>query len=973
VNKRRFPILKPHLQIPVQEKEVLKFWQKNQIFQQSLKKNRSKQRFVFFEGPPTANAAPGIHHVEARAFKDLFLRYKTMRGFLAERKAGWDTHGLPVEIAVEKELGFSRKEEIEKFGIARFNALAKKHVWGFKDVWERLTERIAFWLDLKDPYITYQPEYIETLWWIIKQIWEKKLLYKGHKVVPHCPRCGTALSSHEVALGYREIEEDSIFVKFKVKGQPQTYLLAWTTTPWTLPGNVALAVNPAVNYLKIKLGGEQLILAEALAKEITKGKVLSERIRGQELIGLSYEPLFPGAIPPTVENYQNAFRVYGADFVTTDEGTGVVHTAVMYGEDDYQLGDQVGLPKVHTVDEAGRFLPQVRKWAGRFVKDKKVEQEIVEELRRQGLLFKTVPHTHDYPFCWRCETPLLYYAKHSWFIRMSAVKRELLTNNRRINWIPAHIKEGRFGEWLSEVKDWAISRERYWGTPLPIWENEKGELLVVGSFAELRRFAKDKKRMGRPPAGGFDPHRPLVDEIILVKGGREYRRIPEVIDVWFDSGAMPFAQWHYPFRNKERIDKRVSFPADFIAEGVDQTRGWFYTLLAISTLLGKGPAYKNVISLGHVLDKHGKKMSKSKGNVVDPQRVIDQFGADALRFYFYSINQPGLPKNFDVKDVEGIVRNLILRLWNSLVFFTTYVHLSSFRPKTTRPHPRTLLDRWMLAVIDEAGRKITQALEEFNAYVAAQTLLKAVDDFSNWYLRRSRKRFLRNPESKDEQAAYETLYFALKELALLSAPFTPFLAESLYQALRLSNRDPISIHLCNWSVFKAPEKKVLEQMGQVRAFAEEGLRLREEAGIRVRQPLGTLYLLKQPTGEARRILADEINVKRVKATSRFPSGKFIKKGNQIALDTEITPALAEEGLIREVVRFIQQKRKESNLTVEDPVKVGWYSADPLVVKLLEKRSKEIERETASRLQKGKRKGEEVESRGLRLHLQVSVD
>ncbi|MBN1983749.1 MAG: isoleucine--tRNA ligase, partial [Chitinivibrionales bacterium] len=633
---------------PAMEEEILRFWEQENIFKKTLEKTKDGKSFVFFEGPPTANGKPGIHHVLARAYKDIILRYKTMQGFFVERKAGWDTHGLPVELQVEKELKISGKPDIEKYGIAQFNEKCEQSVWKYKKEWEELTKRIGFWLDLDSPYVTYENEYIESLWWIIRQIWDKDLLYKGHKVVPHCPRCGTALSSHEVAQGYKSVEENSVFIKFKVVGEKDTSILSWTTTPWTLPGNVALAVGEAIEYVKIKVGKEMYICAKAVVERLFEKYKEIETFTGADLIGMKYEQLFD---IPALQS-ETSHQVYTADFVNTDEGTGVVHTAVMYGEDDYQLGEKVGLPKHHTVDENGTFTDEVPGLAGKFVKDKEVEKAIISDLQDRGLLLKEEMYTHDYPFCWRCDTPLLYYAKDSWFIRMSSLKEQLIKNNEEINWVPGYIKHGRFGEWLNELKDWAFSRERYWGTPLPIWESEDGDRICIGSREELKQLAKDPSKVIKD----FDLHRPFVDDIVLMKDGKEYRRVKEVIDVWFDSGAMPFAQWHYPFENKERIDKGVSFPAAFISEAIDQTRGWFYTLLAVSTLLDKGAPYKNIICLGHILDNKGQKMSKSRGNVVDPFEMIGKYGADTVRWHLFTMNQPGDSKLFDEKHLGDVLR-----------------------------------------------------------------------------------------------------------------------------------------------------------------------------------------------------------------------------------------------------------------------------------------------------------------------------
>ncbi|OGB74145.1 hypothetical protein A2V68_02340 [candidate division Kazan bacterium RBG_13_50_9] len=913
----RFGKVDPKLNLPKEELKVLEFWKKENVFKKSLALRAKGKRYVFFEGPPTANGKPGIHHVLARAFKDLFPRYKTMQGFLVERKAGWDTHGLPVEIEVEKELGLKDKKDIEEYGVDKFNAECRKSVWRYKEDWEKLTERMAFWLDLDDPYVTYDAKYIESLWWIIRQIWDRGLLYEGHKVVPRCTRCGTALSSHEVAQGYREVEENSVFVKFKVKGKDNTYILSWTTTPWTLPGNVALAVSGETKYVAVHEGKDTLILARDLVERAAgQQAVVVREYLGKDLVGWQYEPLFPGAVPEDTPDFSNAFKVYPADFVTTQDGTGVVHTAVMYGEDDYQLGEQVGLPKFHTVSEDGLFLPSVKKWAGRYVKDPKVETSIVEDLREQGLIFKEIPYRHDYPFCWRCDTPLLYYAARSWFIKMSELRAQLIQDNQTINWVPEHIKEGRFGEWLKEVKDWAFSRERFWGTPLPLWRSEEGNLICVGSFDELRALAKDKSKVG----DGFDPHKPFVDEVVLVKDGKEYRRVPEIVDVWFDSGSMPFAQWHYPMENRDKVDKGEAYPADFIAEAIDQTRGWFYTLLAVATLLGKEAPYKNVICFGLLMDKHGKKMSKRLGNIVDPWQIFGSHGADVLRWYLYTVNHPGLPKNFDEDGLTQVTRRFVLTLWNTLSFFVTYAELDNFKPAGGASKVSGKLDQWILARLYQTVADVTESLDSYDVMNAAGQIERLTNDLSNWYVRRSRKRFWKSEDTADKQRAYQTLYMVLRTTAILLAPFMPMLAEAIYQALR-GDKDPISVHLEDWPKAGGVDAPLLAQMRLARELVEAGHALREEAGIKVRQPLA-MFAIDSPDDlpdELKEIIRDELNIKRL-----------VWDAQKKELDKKITPQLEQEGMAREVVRSVQALRKSSGLSVSDRIQLFYESEDRLV-------------------------------------------
>ncbi len=932
------------INFPELEKEVLEFWEKENIFKKSLEKDSPQGEFVFYEGPPTANGKPGIHHVLARAFKDLIPRYKTMQGYHVTRKAGWDTHGLPVELQVEKELGISGKPQIESLrdnvadSIKYFNSKCRQSVWQYKEEWEKLTWRMGFWLDMDNPYVTYENDYIETLWWIIRQVYDKGLLYQGHKVVPHCPRCGTALSSHEVAQGYREVKDESVYIKFRIKNNElrikgsansdvPLYILSWTTTPWTLPGNVALAVGSDFDYVKVRIKNDELKIKEDLIIAKARLGILDQveyevliEFKGSELVGVEYESLFPGAIPDVVENYQNAYKVYVADFVTTDDGTGVVHTAVMYGEDDYNLGEQVRLPKHHTVNENGNFFFQIpnsrfqilESLQNKFVKDEETEKVIINYLQEQKLLFKQESYKHDYPFCWRCDTPLLYYAKDSWFIKMSALREQLKSNNQNINWVPNHIKTGRFGEWLDGVKDWAISRERYWGTPLPIWQCQIGKnhegcrnIKVIGSFAELEKLSGQKL---------IDAHRPLVDEIKIKceQCGGEMARDTAVLDCWFDSGAMPFAQIHYPFQNKELIAEKKWFPADFICEAIDQTRGWFYTLLAVATLLDQGSPYQNVICLGHINDKYGKKMSKSKGNIVDPWEIMNKFGADALRWHFYTINQPGEPKNFDAKNVDEVLKKNWLILWNVFSFYQLYVPAV----KTVPQQPSAdLLDQWIMSYLIETVQLVSKFLDEYDITAAARRLSLFIDDLSTWYVRRSRDRFKAGGESQAQ--AVKTLGFVLLELSKLLAPFAPFMAEKLYQELIDSCPSKqedfaLSVHLSVWPQSRElmPEEiNNLHLMQQVRLIVTQALALRAQAKIKVRQPLAEIFITQKDLPvQYLDILRQEINVNEVRLGA-----------SEIRLNTEIDEQLALAGLVRELIRSVNNSRKQSGLTISDQI------------------------------------------------------
>ena len=851
------------------EKEVLAFWKENEIFEKSVEKNKGHQSFNFYDGPPTANGKPHIGHILTRVMKDIIPRYKTMKGYYVRRKAGWDTHGLPVELEVEKQLGIDGKQEIEKYGIEPFIKKCKESVWKYKHEWEVMSDRIGYWADMKDPYITYDDRYIESVWWALKQMADKGLLYKGYKIVPYCPRCGTALSSHEVAQGYKDVEEKSVFVKFKVKGGGSTYFLAWTTTPWTLPSNVALCVNPTEDYAEIKVGGERYIMADALIGSLFKEDEY-EKIsvkKGKEYEYTEYEPLFDydtGA-------KEKAYYVTCDGYVTLTDGTGVVHIAPAFGEDDSNVGKRYGLPFVQMVDGRGRFVDAAYDLKGVFAKD--ADKLVIERLKAEGKLFKELMFTHSYPFCWRCDTPLLYYARSSWFIKVTAVKEQLLASNASVNWMPPTIGTGRMGNFLENVIDWGISRERYWGTPLPIWVcNKCGKVHVVGSREELKKL------------GGLDHdielHRPYIDEVKWkCECGGEMVRTPEVLDCWFDSGSMPFAQWHYPFENKEVFEE--TFPADFISEAVDQTRGWFYTLLAVSTtLFGKSP-FRNCIVLGHVNDKDGVKMSKHKGNVVDPFSVLDKQGADATRWYFYTSSAPWLPSRFSAENVSESQRKFMGTLWNTYAFFVLYAEIDKFNPAEHRLEDQrlTVMDKWVLSGLNTLIKVVDEGLNEYKITETARAIGAFVDDLSNWYVRRCRDRFWGSGMTKDKEAAYTTLYTVLSTLAKIIAPYVPFMAENMYQNLVVPffKDAPESVHLCDFPVAdeQMVDKFLEEGMKDVLAVVMLGRAARNLAGIKNRQPLRRLIYngKKELSSALKALVEDELNVKDVQISS--DSGKFI--------------------------------------------------------------------------------------------------
>jgi isoleucyl-tRNA synthetase len=844
------------------EGKIQKFWLEGDIFKKSIEQKKNCKPYIFLEGPPTANGMPHPGHVLTRVMKDLVLRYQTMNGHYIERKAGWDTHGLPVEIEVEKQLGLEDKQGIEKYGIAKFNEACKKSTLKYERAWVDMTRRIAFWLDMDNPYITFKNEYIESVWWSLKQAWEKKLLYKGHKVVPYCPRCGTALSAHEIAQGYKTIEEPSIFVKFKLKNE-DAYFLAWTTTPWTLISNVALAVHPDETYIKIRYNGQTLILAEARAGALLKGQEyeLMDSFPGKKLENVEYEPLFKYAKPD-----KKAWYVVIADFVTMEEGTGIVHIAPAFGEDDYNVGKKYDLPVVQLVKLDGTFPDEVTLWKGQFVKD--ADPSITEYLQEKGLLEGTRSHTHEYPFCWRCDSPLIYYAMESWFIAMSKVQKSLVKNNDQINWYPKHLQQGRFGDFIRDVKDWSLSRDRYWGTPLPIWtcSNEKcGNTVCVGSVDELKRLSESFP-------DDFDLHKPFVDELVLKcpKCKSKMKREKEVIDCWYDSGSAFFAQWHYPFENKEKF--KSNYPVDFISEALDQTRGWFYSLLAISTFLFDKPTYKNVLTLGLVLDKDNQKMSKSKQNYVDPNIILDHEGADALRWYLISTNAPWMSTRFYEEAVKDTLGKFILTLWNSYNFFTTYASLDKFDPKkdTVPKNRRQLLDKWVMSRFNKTISETRKYVGTFEIHKAARAIENfVIEDFSNWYLRRSRKRLWVEEDTEDKLSGYSTMYDIFLGLSKILAPFIPFITEEIYLNLRTDDM-PESVHLCDY--LKPDEKQVDEElekgMEQIRKLVEIGRALRSKTGIKVRCPLhsATIVCSKEIENSLKDLLDllnEEINVKNI--------------------------------------------------------------------------------------------------------------
>ena len=847
------------------EQEIAKFWKENAVFEKSIEKNEGGEEFSFFDGPPTANGKPHIGHVLTRVMKDLIPRYHTMKGRHVLRKAGWDTHGLPVELEVEKSLGMDGKQDIEKYGIEPFIQKCKQSVWKYQSEWEKMSDAVGYWVDMEHPYVTYHDDYIESEWWALKEIYKKGLLYKGHKIVPYCPRCGTAISSHEVAQGYKTVKETSAVARFAVKGRENTYILAWTTTPWTLPSNVALCMNPKEDYVEIEDGeGTHYILAEALAPKFFEHYEVIERRKGKEYEGTMYEPLLPWAKSELANaKYDRVYEVVCDGYVTLTDGTGVVHIAPAFGQDDYNVGKVYGLPVLSLVNERGKFDARCPELDGLFIKD--ADKIILKMLKGEGKLFKALPFEHEYPHCWRCDTPLMYYARSSWFIKTTAVKEQLIENNRSVNWMPATIKEGRMGNFLENVIDWGLSRDRYWGTPLPVWVCEDcGEIEVMGSKKEL------SERTGAPE--NIELHRPYVDTLTCrcKKCGGVMRRTPEVIDCWFDSGSMPFAQYHYPFENKDLFEE--TFPADFISEAVDQTRGWFYTLLVISTLLfGKAP-FRNCIVLGHVNDKDGIKMSKHKGNVVDPWTVLSKQGADAVRWYFYTNSAPWVPSRFGAEAVSESQRKFQGTLWNSYAFFTLYAEIDGYDPSKydLKAQKLTLMDRWVLSKLNTLVKKVDGWLAEYNITDSARAIQNFSDELSNWYVRRGRDRFWGPEMTEDKAAAYTTLYTVLVTLAKLTAPYTPFMAEMMYRNLvpAFFPEAPLSVHLCSYPEADAAwvDEELEEGMEEVLEIVELGRSARSTGDLKNRQPLAEMLVASERaldiSPELESVILDELNVKK---------------------------------------------------------------------------------------------------------------
>ncbi len=936
------------------EKAVEQFWKDEDIFKKSMEHRKEGETYTFYDGPPTANGKPHIGHVETRTIKDMIPRYRTMKGYMVPRKAGWDTHGLPVELEVEKLLGLDGKEQIEEYGLDPFITKCKESVWKYKGMWEDFSNTVGFWADMDNPYVTYDDNFIESEWWALKTIWDKGLLYKGFKIVPYCPRCGTPLSSHEVAQGYKAVKERSAIVRFKIVGE-DAYFLAWTTTPWTLPSNVALCVNPDETYVKVKAAdGYTYYMAQALLDKVLgelaeEGKAAYEVLEtytGKDLEYKEYEPLFACAGEACARQKKKGHFVTCDSYVTMTDGTGIVHIAPAFGEDDAQVGRKYDLPFVQFVDGKGDLTADTP-YAGKFVKD--ADPEILKDLDKEGKLFAAPKFEHDYPFCWRCDTPLIYYARESWFIKMTAVRDDLVRNNKTINWIPESIGEGRFGNWLENIQDWGVSRNRYWGTPLNIWECECGHMHSIGSREELYQMS------GNEAAKTVEFHRPYIDEITITcpKCGKQMKRVPEVIDCWFDSGAMPFAQHHYPFENKELFEKQ--FPAQFISEAVDQTRGWFYSLLAESTLLFNKAPYENVIVLGHVQDENGQKMSKSKGNAVDPFEALETYGADAIRWYFYTSSAPWLPKRFSGKAVMEGQRKFMGTLWNTYAFFVLYANIDNFdASKYTLEYDKLpVMDKWLLSKLNTVVGEVDDNLDKYRIPEAAKALQDFVDEMSNWYVRRSRERFWAKGMEQDKINAYMTLYTALVTISKAAAPMIPFMTEDIYQNLvrSIDKNAPESIHLCDFPVVEERfiDRKLEESMEDVLDAVVMGRACRNEASIKNRQPISTMYIKADFVLDDfyKDIIKDELNVKEVVFTDDvrdFTSYTFKpqlrtvgpKYGKQLggiqkalaSLDGNAAmDKLNSEGALRFTIDGVEVELSKDDLLIDMTKKEGYVSSE----------------------------------------------
>ena len=985
------------------EKDILKLWEEKDVIQKNFDMNSEGDYFTFYDGPPTANGKPHVGHIITRVMKDLIPRYKVMKGYKVLRKAGWDTHGLPVELEIEKKLGISGKPEIEKYGVEKFIKYCKESVFTYVNMWEDMSKKIGYWIDMDNPYVTYHNDYIESEWWALKKMWEKDLLYKGHKIVPYCPRCGTGLSSHEVAQGYKDVKEATAFVKFKVKGETNKYILAWTTTPWTLPSNVALAINKKYDYAEVKVHDEHFILAKELLSVLNHEYELIKEFKGEEILGMEYEQLFPFSTPD-----KKAFYVIHGDFVTLTDGTGIVHIAPAYGEDDNLVGQKHGLPLINLVDGEGKFVDSVEPWAGMFVK--KADPKILEYMAEHNKLYKSEKFTHSYPHCWRCDTPLLYYPKDSWFVKMTSLRDKLLENNNKINWYPDNIRTGRFGKFLENVIDWGISRDRYWGTPLPIWQCDCGHRECIGSIEEL-------KQKGINTPDNIELHKPYIDAVKLKceKCGGEMTRTGEVIDCWFDSGSMPFAQYHYPFENKELFE--ANFPAQFISEAVDQTRGWFYTLLAISTAIFDTNPFENCVVLGHVLDKQGLKMSKHKGNVVDPFEVIEHQGSDATRWHFYTASAPWLPTRFSEDDVAETQRKFLSTLWNVYSFYVLYASLDNFDPtKYADFESGNVMDKWVMSKLNTLVKTVDEDLNSYRITQAALAIESFTDELSNWYVRRNRSRYWSEELTDDKVGAYVTLYRVLVTLCKVAGPFVPFMTEEIYQNLvvNLDSSAPESLHLCMWPEYNAEavDKDLEEAMDLAYSIVKLGRSARNGANIKNRQPLSEMLIstgaLPEYYGD---IIKDELNIKKVqfaadlskyvnfeikpnlpvlgKAYGKMIPGirKEIASRNQmelaqevqsgkavtinvdgteielnkenllvtmqglegfafagegtigVVLDTHISDELREEGHLREVISKVQNMRKESGFEVAD--RINLYVAGNEMLQAVVKKFEDI--------------------------------
>jgi isoleucyl-tRNA synthetase len=990
------------------EKDVLKLWEEKNVVQKNFDMNKDGEYFTFYDGPPTANGKPHVGHVLTRVMKDLIPRYKVMKGYKVLRKAGWDTHGLPVELEIEKKLGISGKQEIEKYGVEDFIKQCKESVFTYSAMWKDMSEKIGFWVDMDNPYVTYDNNYIESVWWALKQMWDKELLYKGHKVLPYCPRCGTGLSSHEVAQGYKDVKDATAFVKFKVKGEENKYILAWTTTPWTLPSNVALTINKKYDYVEALVNGEILILAKDLLKVLDAEYEIVKEFKGEEMLGMEYEQLFKFVTPE-----KKAFYVVHGDYVTLTDGTGVVHTAPAYGEEDNLTGQKYDLPLINLVDAEGKFVSEVEPWAGIFVK--KADQKILGYMNEHNMLFKSEKYMHSYPHCWRCDTPLLYYPKESWFVRMTSLRDKLMKYNDEINWYPDNIRTGRFGKFLENVIDWGISRDRYWGTPLPIWQCECGHQECIGSIEELK-----KKGINVPD--NIELHKPYIDNVHLKceHCGKEMSRTAEVIDCWFDSGSMPFAQYHYPFENQKVFED--NFPANFISEAVDQTRGWFYTLLAISTAVFDKAPFKNCVVLGHVLDKQGIKMSKHKGNVVDPFAVIENQGSDATRWHFYTASAPWLPTRFSEDDVAETQRKFLSTLWNVYSFYVLYADLDKFDPtQYTDFVSGNVMDKWIMSKLNTLVKSVDEHLKNYRITQAALDVEEFTDELSNWYVRRNRARYWSEELTDDKVGAYVTLYRVLVTLCKVASPFVPFMTEEIYQNLvvNIDSSAPESLHLCLWPEYNEElvDKDLEADMDLAYKIVKLGRSARNAANTKNRQPLSEMLVSTTKLPEYYlEIIREELNIKKIESgadLSKYVSfeikpnlpvlgkafGKLIPgirkeiaarnqmelaqtvqnggvvtidvNGTEIelnkenllvtmqglegfafagegqigvVLDTHITDELREEGHLREIISKIQNMRKESGFEVAD--KINLYVANNEMLEAVVKKFEDvIKRET----------------------------